>query len=563
LERLPESLVVSSAATPALYAARPEDVITRRVAPRSEASELVARRLLPGIDDELRRISVTVSGTARVVREVLDIAVHALASYAPDEGGHEALVDAIERAHGRLDEHRRLLSEGAGAAGRGILERAQTSLDDLARLGDAADEPLAEMGGLYTRAVRAAVRVAQPFVRRTRDFLQRAAGVLERLGGSQLTRDVRRRVRAGEFDAAEIRTYAEREQALREVPRPYAALFALAPVREHRLFVAYDEELREILAAERMWLDGATGSVLLVGPPGSGRTSMLNLCELELSAPRLLRPEPLEWRREVGIVQALAIDLGVRPRRQAVVDALAATKTTILIDDLEHWFTPDVRGLRELEAFLDLVVLTHESAFWLVAAEKSTLALLEESVAVREPFARTLSLEPQPAEVLARAIEVRHTQSGRKLRFPSNAVSALFARLQRADERMLYFRVLARVCDGNLSRAYLTWIKSVEVVDEAVVPQVHALVSIGLPFARRLPPAVAAVLVQMLRFGPMGERELSGALRLTTAEVRRHLHFLESAGLVEPVANAREILRVPPAVRGLISEGLKNLGAIA
>jgi hypothetical protein len=276
----------------------------------------------------------------------------------------------------------------------------------------------------------------------------------------------------------------------------------------------------------------------------------------------VLRPEPLEWRRDVGIVEALAIELGVRPRRSALVNALRETKTTILLDDLEQWFSPDVRGLRDLEGFLDLVVATQSVAFWLVAVESDTLALFEECVSVREPFAKVVALSPLKTEEIASAIEQRHRLSGRNVVYPRSLASSVLARLQRTDDRRLYFSILARVSEGNLSRSLAVWLKSVSLdTNGNIAPEVHRTLSIALPFMERLPPPVVAMLSEMLRYGPMEEADLARSLSLAPTETRRHLYFLQASGLVETLGSGRAEVRIPADVRPLVLQGLRSLGA--
>ncbi|MCA9598731.1 MAG: cation:proton antiporter [Myxococcales bacterium] len=563
IERLPETLVLARADTPAFRAAEPDHVQTRRVPLRSEASELVIRRLLPGIDEQVRTITEIVAATAGRIREAIDIAQHALEAHGSEDGSEEREMtkDAFDRALSRLAEHLQALDDGIQKSSEGIRTQARTALDDLARLGESEESARAAAGGLLSRWIQRARRATAPGAEWLHAGLERLSRIVDRVSGSQISRDVRRRVTEEAFDAADIRDYAERWQRTGELPKDYQKLFLLEPVREHRLFSAYEAELRSILAAERDWLGGAASSALLVGSHGSGRTSMLNLCELELSAPRLLRPEPLEWRRDVGIVEALSIELGVRPRRSALIAALSETKTTILLDDLEQWFPADVKGLRELEGFLDLVVATRKVAFWLVAAEASTLSLFEECVSVRESFAKVVSLEPLGTEALASAIEQRHRLSGRKVVYPRTVASRVLARLQRADDRSLYFSVLARVSDGNLSRAFAIWLKSIGVDTTGnVAPEVHRTLSLTLPFLDRLPPPVAAMLLEMMRFGPMEEADLAKSLQLGPAEARRHLHFLTTSGLVEPIGTGRGEVRIVRAVRPLVLQGLRSMG---
>ena len=565
IEGLPESILLARTDTPVLFASDPAEVRTRRVALRQAANVLVIERLLPGIDEQIRDMTTTVAKTAGLIRESADIASHALESHGAEATAEdrEAMREAFERALTRLDEHLTALDEGIARASAGIRLGAETALDDLARLADEGDVVTAESGGVFARLIHRGRQALGPTLISVKERVRSASALVQRIGGSQISQDVLRRVGDKEMAAADIWEHARRYRAGDTAPTDYVRLFKLEPVREHRLFTAYETELREIIQCERAWLGGGGSSALLVGPRGSGRTSMLNLCELELSAPRLLRPQPIEWRREIGLVDAVAIELGARPRRQAVVRALQEVKTTVLLDDLEQWFSPDVRGLRELENFLDLVISTKESTFWLASVAKDALGLLEESVNVREPFSNLVALEPLRPEALANAVEGRHVLSGRRVQYPATFASGMLRRLRKTDDRLLYFSVLARVSEGNLSRALPTWLKSVGFDDDGnVTPQIHKTFSLGLPYITRFPAAVLGILVQLLRFGPMSEEELTRTLCLGITETRRHLHFLVAAGLVEPMASNKHALGVPADLRPLVFQSLRAMGAV-
>lgn len=565
VESLPETILLARTDTPVLYARDPSEVRTRRVALRQAANVLVMERLLPAIDEQIRDMTTTVARTAGLIRESADIAAHALESHGLEDSDAErdAMQDAFERALAHLDEHLTALDEGITRASAGIRLSAETALDDLARLADVGDAVAADSGGLLSTLLHRGLRALGPSMESARQRVRSAAALVQRIGGSQISQDVLRRVGDSELAAADIRAHTERFRELAGIPPEYVRLFRVEPVREHRLFTAHEAELRETVECERRWLSGAGGSALLVGAHGSGRTSMLNLCELELSAPRLLRPQPIEWRREIGLVDAVAIELGVRPRRQAVVRALSEVKTTVLLDDVEQWFTPDVRGLRDLESFLDLVVATRESTFWLAAISKEALTLLEESVSVREPFSNLISLDPLKPDAMARAIEGRHILSGRRVQYPKTFASGILRRLRQTDDRLLYFAVLTRVTEGNLSRALPAWLKSLSLDEEGQVsPEIHRTLTLGLPYMSRLPAVVVGMLVQLVRFGPMDEQEMMKNLCLGVAETRRHVHFLIAAGLLEPTSASKPALAIPADIRPLVFQGLRSIGAV-
>jgi hypothetical protein len=318
-----------------------------------------------------------------------------------------------------------------------------------------------------------------------------------------------------------------------------------------------------LLAAERAWLEGGPSSALIVGRHGSGMTSILNLCQVELGTRRVLRPDWKLARREAGIVPVLADDLGCDPREASLVAALTSQRTVVLVDDLQSWFTPDAAGITRLERFLELVVETRHQVFWIVTVEQDALSVMEEAFSVRQAFGHVVQLAPLSPELSREVIEARHRLSAFDVEYPKSLASQVLGRFRTSSERDVFFRVLARVTDGNLRLSLIAWRRAVTKTDDTtMVPSLQRLLALGLPFVSLLPPRPASMLVQLLRFGPLTATRLARGSGLTSGEALRNASFLQSAGLVEPVAPGRDELRVPVALQESVMRGLRELGAL-
>jgi hypothetical protein len=289
---------------------------------------------------------------------------------------------------------------------------------------------------------------------------------------------------------------------------------------------------------------------------------MLNLCELEMRAPRLARLQRDRFRRDTGLVGALAVELGCRPGLLNVVAALRNTRTIVIVDDLEHWFAPDVSGLHNLERFLSLVIRTREEAFWLVTTCEESLDVLEEAFPLRHAFGHLAPLQPLKRDALIHAIEARHLLSGCPITYPRTFASRLLGRFQGTTDRDMFFQMLASTSEGNLARAMAAWLRSVQVHDDGSVSlRVQGAFSLGFPFISQLSSRDLAVLVQMLRFGPMTAGELTAALGLPRDQTDRHVAFLMMAGMVEPLEPSNDELQVPRVLQAPILLGLRDVGA--
>ncbi len=549
VEALPEAVDVPLARTPAYRAAAPEDVSLRRVALRAEARRELVLDFVPIVDAEGQRAADAVQDFNMRIGDALEMARHAIelaleSSVALDR---EALESGIERASAHLEQgatETRATLIGAHDA----IERAlETALLRLRSLGGAitrAHVAGAEKSGLRTQIAQ----ISDSFARRSRQLSRSFTKNAQHWGLSELWR----RQREGAGDTRTRRLVAQQLRSGGDAPPSYARLFRLSPLRDRRLSIAHQDVLAAVIAAEREWLRGGPGSVLIVADPGAGKTSLLNLCQIELSAPRVIRPEPVRARRDVGVMPALAYELGRSPFRKDVGAALTAHRTVVLLDDLEQWFSPDVDGVRELRSFLDLVAKTRVQTAWIVTVSRQFLDAWADVVDVRAMFANVIDVPALDAATLRRVIEARHSASGLSLVHRRGPLRALFGRF--GQEEQFSFRVLRAVSGGNLSAALAAWPHCLRFEEGRVLVQPEHLLKHRQNLLQGLRPVARASLMLIMRHGPMSLRSLADALDLTHSETEREIVSLESAGLLSQAEGS--LLVIPTELKGLLIEQL-------
>lgn len=552
-----------------LLLGRPDDIIDFSVDVRDLASDVLLRDLLPALDDSMREAAGILSGTYPRIREAQDMARHAIQTWlglptrrtSDDsevgqalERADERLIELHEELENGIETCRQTIGNAVGDA-LGELERTLMTSHGLAAGLALGTSPLRRLGaGLWAHTLA-------PVSRGFRRLGQQIYGKGRSIAGSQLSQDLRARYADDFADAAEIRAYAERWR-MPDVPHAYRRLFAIESLRDERVFIANRKELDNILSAERDWLDGGPSSVLLVGPHGSGRTSILNQCELAMMSPAVIRPRRMRWQKNLGIVDAMAFELSCKARLATIRGKVRQRKTAIIIDDLEKWITPDSAGVAELDQLLGLIVATRSQVFWLVAIETQGLEHLEEAIAIRQSFAHVMGLSPVKSDVLQRAIMARHRLSGRDVHFASNLATRVFGRLRGVREDELFFGFLTRTANGNLARAMNAWLRAIEFDDGGGIwPRGRRTLALGLPFASQLAPREIAILVQSLRSGPMDRDRIARSLELPQRELERHVSFLVAAGLLELVEDSRGILRIPKSLQQTVLQGLRDVGA--
>lgn len=557
LELLPQTIAVSDVRVLAVDG-KPHQVVLVDLAAAGLWQETLLKGLLPGVDEDVRQTALAMVTITQRLRDAEETATYALEHLQGEAtAADRALASkALGRAATRLEEQANTLTETRNATVVAIRQRTDAAFESLC-------SALLEPTKATEKAVRRALlRRVFGGARQLREVLTRwregLSTTLHRVGHSDVSRDLLSRYRKAHLDAMSLHEHVLRSTTTDTVPAPYARLFSLDPLVGPRLFVAYRRQLATLIEAERNWLEGRLSSALVVGAHGSGRSSLLNQCKLELSAPRVIRPEPLQWRRELGLMAALGVCLGVPPSADSIARALSSTKTTILVDDLEQWLSPDLAGLAALESFLDLVVQTADTAFWIVIIESSAFSLFQEMLPLAHAFGVVIRLEPLNASELREAIEERHRISGRTLRHASAPLSAIRNRLPGLADHDVSWRVLTGLSDGNLSRGLSLWLQGVALQpDDSIEIAVQRLLRAALPFVGWLHPRDQAVLAQLARFGPLRQSRLAQLLGFGRTDVVRRLAFLRAAGLVEGGQVEQEPASIPALLRPTVLHGLR------
>ena len=555
IERLPEHLELAENLDEHGRRVTPDAVRFKTVEPRRLAASRLVERLLPDLETATIELAGRLSSYLTAVREVEAVVQHGV------EQGDRAV---LERARGVVN---RVRSE---------LETSRQTAVDLEAMAARAFEAAARLltrsapegGVLESRHwLRRLVRASEAPRRRLHRRLEAGQAALGRLVRAlgDLTRgaaELERRPSSSP-DAASLALVSAAWLARPELPASYARLVSLEPVREPRLFTARKPLLERLIQAETRWLAGGPSSALIVGSHGSGRTSLLNVCQLNLSASRVLRPEALESRRG-ALLPALALELRCSAQPAALRQALGARKTSVLIDDLEEWFVPNLAGIAELQTVLQLIMETQADVFWIATSAEHGSALWSEVEPLRHAFAHAMALAPLSGAELRQAIEARHLLSGLPLEYRSPLGIRWLRRLGSGSEPSVFFNVLSRASGGNLSRALRVFAGSVDVEPARVVVVTERSLALKVPGLARLAVVEQAALSELLRFGPSDVASLGARLDLEEAEARRLVSFLRASGLVEATASRRgERLGVPARMRPMLSQELQRLGVLA
>lgn len=545
--------LVLAAAVPAAVRARELDV-------RELIDGEIAGRLLPATERELE-IAARLVSEAQSAATTMVADVELLADVYRRQDSKDATLEnfraGLERVQSRCEE---LLAVTLAA----LEQAAVTVAAEFDGLGDRLSAALHEATGaddaarwVSRRTDRARRQVGRELARLREQALALWTRLRERAEtvAAGLTSDYRLRSGRELPSPAEIARMIEAYKTPR-ASREYATLFADQPIRDPRFFVANREVLKAISKAERNWQQHRTANGLLViGGPGSGKTSLLNAATLKLATREIL------WLPEerVGLLVSLAAELHCAAELDAVARRLLDRPRVIVIDDLERRLPFDHRAIDELELLGRLIARTAASSFWLVAAHREFQQMLARNWPLRVGFAERIVLGRFDGEALATVILARHRISHLQLAFPLSRTRRVIARVfsnEPSGQQRRYLAALARYSAGNLRLALTEWCR-IGAVEGGILRLDPLGRSRRLPFLRQLPATALAILAIILRFGPSPPEVIGAALRREVAELDRWIHFLLTAELL--VADEHGLLHCPAHIRDVLTPELLEL----
>jgi len=550
-------------------AARPSAVVAHAIDLSEHLETVLVDELVPRLNDLLSGVVEEVNRAEGRTRDLQDSTTF---------GVELALDDRHVTAGGRA----RVIADTLGRAA----ARSRTVHDDLASALDTTEREIEEIAagtaarlhrvlGEEARSAsaraRSSVRVTrrrllarfEPHRDRLRARWQQLVTTARGLGEQSALRDLRIRSGQERLDTASVRAYLElRHPTSADLPLPAVVrrLFAPIPLDDRRLFVAHRPLLDQLQEGVEALDRGQAPAMLVTGPRGTGRSSLLNVFRLQLATQDLLWLDDTFARRSEGLLRALAVEAGAAPTAPAVAAALTSRRTVVVVDNLEHWFLPTAAGVEELEAFLEVVVGTVGQVLWVVSVGATPLAVLGELVPVRSGFTRILETRALGWQELAEVMAARERLSGFETTYVPHPLQRFVLGLRGRDEREAHFRALTRATRGNLRAALLAHARSLRPHGDATLLATEPQLS-PLPFLDQLPPSAVAILAQAMRWGPMDEDALAAALAMPPAALRHATTLLLGCGALAPLRPGPSApLAVPVHLESPLAMALAELG---
>ena len=345
------------------------------------------------------------------------------------------------------------------------------------------------------------------------------------------------------------------------LPETYLRLFGFGPVAIDDFFVARRAETASLQRAIRRWRRALPAAVLVSGPPGSGRTSLVDRTLRRLPPGTVVARVPLVRRlvSERALVKAIAAAAGLEAAQTShrLSEALVSRPEpmVVVLDGLPRVHVRYREGLAAVHSLIELMGRTAEHVLWIACADPVALQAMNGLLPISAAFTHHVVLEPLDADAVARMVEARHRASGYRLRFQrANAGQ------EPGDARGRCFADLAARSGGVPLLALWLWLRSVRIDTDGKEMTAETPGHLDLGFVDSLPLEDLLVLAQVHVHDGLTAAELARALHRPAAEVREQLRRLAWRHLVH--VTSAEVHELNPVLWPEIRAALARRGIV-
>lgn len=373
---------------------------------------------------------------------------------------------------------------------------------------------------------------------------------------------------------------AERSHSL---PPVYRRLFSPEPLAMRELLVGRDKELQLLHGAVSRWQQRRISSAVIIGPEGSGKTSLLNCFERELD-PRisLYRNQfrkRLQDRRELVETLGNWFELNPLPESpdQLVERLLQLPRQIVMLEGGHNLFLRRIGGGGAAEAFFSVLLATRGHFLWILTCRKYPWAQLEYQFQASQYFTQEVHTLFQSHAEVQQGILLRHRNSGFRLLFTDDKLVDRKLRKLRithsleseAVQKYLetqYFEHLFEISGGDIQAALFFWLLSVRYDEGRKTILVSPCQRLEYQFLANFERIYLFTLAELINNGGLTPDEHALIFRLPPSQSQLILDFLVALRLVETLpsefGSCTTVYRINPVLIHPVSSTLETMNIL-
>jgi len=338
------------------------------------------------------------------------------------------------------------------------------------------------------------------------------------------------------------------EQA-KVLPPIYRRLFQNEPLYNREFMIGMDDELLLLDETYARWCTGKASSVALVGPEGSGKTSLLHCFanELDEDVPQVKATIHHRLETATDVIGMLDDLLEVDMPSDTVADLIGKImkmeRRVVLVEDGHQLFLRTVGARVALETFFFVLMSTRTQLFWVLTFRLNPWLRISYLHQAERYFTHVIKSEFHSENELRDAVLLRQRMARQSPLFSAEQVTAYKVRklLTQYDESEksvqqaladVYFTNLFALSGGNMQTALYYWLRSLS-IDEHGTVKVNPCIKVDTSFIKSLDTLYLLTLTEVLAHGGMTPREHSEIFNLEDLRSRLILDYLRQIRLLK------------------------------
>lgn len=323
-------------------------------------------------------------------------------------------------------------------------------------------------------------------------------------------------------------------------PPLHRRLFTLGPLKTREFLVAREEELEVLDDLFTRWEQGQACSLAVIGPEGSGKTSLVNCFASEYGAQGQLRRLEIDKRLQSPedvielFRQGFDIKKPVATLDELVGELLTRPKGMVLVEGGHNLALRVVGGGRAVEPLCYLLLATRRHFLWLVTFRKVPWERLDYQYQINRFFTHQISTLLAGQQEIRQVLLLRQRISAYPLIFAGegNGKEADGPSGDARERENRFFRELFAASGGNLDAAFHYWLLCLGYDAETESFRACPLGKIDFSFLRALDGDQHFTLAEVLGHGGLSAEEHQRIFHCDPLTGRLRLEYLASLGLL-------------------------------
>ncbi|MCG6970609.1 MAG: ATP-binding protein [Gammaproteobacteria bacterium] len=347
----------------------------------------------------------------------------------------------------------------------------------------------------------------------------------------------------------DLPTEAELLEQCKSLPPIYRRLFQNEPLTNREFLVGMEDELKLLAETYERWRSGRASSVAIIGPEGSGKTSLLNCFENELEEDvKVMRAEITHrMLTSADVINMLEDVLQIQEPSDSAAELinkiLRMDRQIIILEHGHQLFLRIVGARQALETFFYIMMNTRSHVFWLVSFRLLPWIRMGYLSNIERFFTHSVKSEFHSVQDLVAALKLRQRATGQDPAYSEVGVDSsrvrkllLQYRVQDAPVQQaledIYFNNLYVISGGNMESALYYWLRSLS-VDEQGKVSVQPCVKVDSSFVKKQDTLNLFTLAEVLAHGGLTPKEHGEIFNLDVFRSRLILDYLRQIRLLQ------------------------------